>query len=112
MAVRSPVSNKPFIARFGIAPRKPEHRIFYPPGTPSMTTTPFVALRLARALAGKEEQQVRVFLMADAVFRAKSGQKVPEGCYNTQLMLGQVVSERNPRNLVGCHESTDFHRPG
>jgi hypothetical protein len=62
MAVRSPVPNKPFIARFGIAPRKPEHRIFHPPGTPSMTTTLFVALRPARALAGKEEQQFRVFL--------------------------------------------------
>jgi sulfur relay (sulfurtransferase) complex TusBCD TusD component (DsrE family) len=29
--------------------------------------------------------------MADAVFCAKSGQKVPEGYYNTQLMLGQVA---------------------
>lgn len=52
---------------------------------------PYNALRLARALAGKEEQQVRVFLMADAVFCAKSGQKVPEGYYNTQLMLAQVA---------------------
>lgn len=49
------------------------------------------ALRLARALAGKENQQVRVFLMADAVFCAKSGQKVPEGYYNAQLMLAQVA---------------------
>lgn len=75
-----------------------------------MTTTLFIindapygneraynALRLARALAGKEDQQVRVFLMADAVFCAKSGQKVPEGYYNTQLMLTQVA--RN--GLVG-----------
>lgn len=52
---------------------------------------PYNALRLARALAGKENQQVRVFLMADAVFCAKSGQKVPEGYYNIQLMLGQVA---------------------
>lgn len=49
------------------------------------------ALRLAHALAGKEGQQVRVFLMADAIFCAKSGQKVPEGYYNTQLMLAQVA---------------------
>ncbi len=48
-------------------------------------------LRLARALTGQEGQQVRVFLMADAVFCAKSGQKVPEGYYNIQLMLGQVA---------------------
>lgn len=49
------------------------------------------ALRLAGALAGKEGQAVRVFLMADAVACAKSGQKVPEGYYNVQLMLGKVL---------------------
>jgi uncharacterized protein involved in oxidation of intracellular sulfur len=49
------------------------------------------ALRLAAAVAGKEGQQVRVFLMADAVACAKAGQKVPEGYYNIQLMLGKIV---------------------
>lgn len=49
------------------------------------------ALRLAGALAGKEGQAVRVFLMADAVTCAKAGQKVPEGYYNLQLMLGKVL---------------------
>lgn len=49
------------------------------------------ALRLAGALAGREDQQVRVFLMADAVGCAKAGQKVPEGYYNIQLMLGKVL---------------------
>ncbi len=49
------------------------------------------ALRLAGALAGKEGQTVRVFLMADAVACAKAGQKVPEGYYNLQLMLGKVL---------------------
>ena len=48
-------------------------------------------LRLAGALAAKEGQQVRVFLMADAVGCAKAGQKVPEGYYNLQLMLGKVL---------------------
>jgi uncharacterized protein involved in oxidation of intracellular sulfur len=33
------------------------------------------ALRLAAALAGKEDQKVRMFLMADAVGCAKSGKK-------------------------------------
>lgn len=69
-----------------------------------MTTTIFIindapygnertynALRLARALAAKDDQQVYLFLMADAVFCAKSGQKVPEGYYNIQLMLSQVA---------------------
>ena len=49
------------------------------------------ALRLAAALMGKEAQQVRVFLLADGVACAKSGQKVPEGYYNVQLMLAKVL---------------------
>lgn len=49
------------------------------------------ALRLAGALAGKEGQTVQVFLMADAVFCAKAGQKIPDGYYNIQLMLAKVI---------------------
>jgi uncharacterized protein involved in oxidation of intracellular sulfur len=49
------------------------------------------ALRLASALAAKEGQPVRLFLMGDAVACAKTGQKVPEGYYNVQLMLGKVL---------------------
>ena len=45
-------------------------------------------LRLAGALAGKDGQQVRVFLMADAVGCAKGGQK---GYYSIQLMIGRVL---------------------
>lgn len=50
-------------------------------------------LRLAGALAGKEGQQVRVFLLADAVACARAGQKVPPGYYNIQLMLGRLVRQ-------------------
>lgn len=49
------------------------------------------ALRLAAALSGLEGQQAQMFLMADAVTCAKAGQKVPEGYYNVQLMLGKVI---------------------
>jgi uncharacterized protein involved in oxidation of intracellular sulfur len=49
------------------------------------------ALRLAGTLAAREGQSVRLFLIADAVGCAKSGQKVPEGYYNVQLMLGKVL---------------------
>lgn len=49
------------------------------------------ALRLAGALSARDEQHVRVFLMADAVACAKAGQKVPEGFYNVQLMLGKLT---------------------
>lgn len=49
------------------------------------------ALRLANALAVRDGQDVRVFLLADAVGSAKAGQKVPEGYYNVQLMLGKLL---------------------
>lgn len=49
------------------------------------------ALRLASALAGREGQQVRLFLLADAVGCARAGQKLPEGYYNVELMLGKVA---------------------
>ena len=48
-------------------------------------------LRLAGALANKDEHTVRVFLLADAVGCAKSGQKVPEGYYSVELMLRKVL---------------------
>lgn len=58
------------------------------------------ALRLAGALSGKEGEQVRVFLMADAVGCAKAGQKVPEGYYSIQIMLGKVL-RKGEVNLCG-----------
>lgn len=48
------------------------------------------ALRLASALAGRQGEQVRLFLLADAVGCAKSGQKVPEGYYNVQQILAKA----------------------
>lgn len=49
------------------------------------------ALRLAAAIAGKAGEQVRLFLLADAVTCARAGQQVPEGFYNIELMLGKVL---------------------
>lgn len=49
------------------------------------------ALRLAGTLAAREGQSVRLFLMADAVGCAKRGQKVPDGYYNVEIMLGKVL---------------------
>lgn len=44
-------------------------------------------LRLANALAKREHNQVRIYLMGDAVGAARQGQQVPAGYYNLQLML-------------------------
>ena len=51
------------------------------------------ALRLAKALAKRDGESVRVFLMGDAVACAKAGQKVPEGYYNAGDMLRMVGGE-------------------
>jgi len=57
---------------------------------PYGTERSFNGLRLAKAIAGKGAQ-VTVFLMADAVACAKSGQKVPQGYYNLELMVKAVI---------------------
>lgn len=49
------------------------------------------ALRLAGTLAGRPDNEVKVFLIGDAASCAKSGQKVPEGFYNMQIMLNKVA---------------------
>ncbi len=56
---------------------------------PYGTERSFNGLRLAKALVGKGAQ-VTVFLMADAVACAKSGQKVPQGYYNLELMTRSI----------------------
>ena len=51
------------------------------------------ALRLALALAKQPDTELRIFLMADAVFCAKGGQSTPDGYYNVQRMLRGVVAK-------------------
>lgn len=57
---------------------------------PYGTERSYNGLRLAKALAG-DDTQISVFLIADAVFCAKRGQKVPQGFYNLELMLKSVI---------------------
>jgi len=45
------------------------------------------ALRLANAIAKREGEEVKVFLMGDAAACAKAGQTLPQGYYNIQRML-------------------------
>lgn len=51
------------------------------------------ALRLARTLAKRDGDSVRIFLIGDAVACAKAGQKVPEGYYNAGDMVRMVGGE-------------------
>jgi uncharacterized protein involved in oxidation of intracellular sulfur len=52
---------------------------------------PYNALRLAGALAKREEVDLRVFLLGDAVACAVAGQQLPEGYYHLDRMIKALV---------------------
>lgn len=47
-------------------------------------------LRLARSLAKRDDAEVRVFLMGDAVGCAMRGQKLADGYYHLDRMIGAL----------------------
>lgn len=50
------------------------------------------ALRLARSLISVPiKMKVNIFLLGDAVTTAKKGQKTPEGYYNLEKMLDELI---------------------
>lgn len=51
----------------------------------------FNALRLAGALAKRDGENLKLFLIGDAVGCAKANQRVPTGYYNVELMLQALV---------------------
>lgn len=67
---------------------------------PYGTERAYNAARLANALA-KQGSAVTVFLMADAVAAARSGQKTPEGYYNLERMLRRLLSAGGAVLLCG-----------
>jgi len=58
-------------------------------------------LRLAGSLSKAEGEEVKMFLIGDAAACAKSGQKVPAGFYNIQVMLGRVVRNNGQVGVCG-----------
>lgn len=58
-------------------------------------------LRLALSLLREPEQDLTVFLMADAVLSAKSGQKTSSGYYNVERMLRGVLAKKGQVLLCG-----------
>ncbi len=68
---------------------------------PYGTERSYNALRLAGSLAKAEGEEVRMFLLGDAASCAKSGQKVPEGFYNIQLMLNRVTRSNGKVGVCG-----------
>ncbi|HEY7681457.1 MAG TPA: DsrE family protein [Gemmatimonadales bacterium] len=68
---------------------------------PYGTERSYNGLRLAGALAKREREEVRVFLMGDAAACAKGGQKVPQGYYNLGRMLQVVAQNRGDIGVCG-----------
>ena len=72
---------------------------------PYGTERSYNALRLAGVLSKREGQELRVFLIGDASTCARSGQKLPQGYYNIEVMLKNVV--RNKANIGVCGTCMD-----
>lgn len=58
-------------------------------------------LRLAGALSKIEGNEVRVFLIGDGASAAHKAQKVPQGFYNAEVMLGNVVRHGGEIGICG-----------
>lgn len=58
-------------------------------------------LRLAGSLSRREGNDLRIFLMGDAASCAKSGQTVPDGYYNVEVMLRRVTAKGGTVGVCG-----------
>ena len=56
---------------------------------------------LAGSLAKREGEQVKVFLIGDAASAGKTGQKVPQGYYNVEVMLRSVAKRGGEIGVCG-----------
>ncbi len=59
---------------------------------PYGTERSYNGLRLAFALAKREGEKVRIFLIGDGAACAKRGQKTPTGYYNLESMIKGLVA--------------------
>ena len=58
-------------------------------------------LRVAGHLSRQEGNAVRIFLIGDAASSAHSNQKVPQGFYNIEDMLGNVIRHGGMVGICG-----------
>jgi uncharacterized protein involved in oxidation of intracellular sulfur len=59
------------------------------------------ALRLAGSLSKQEGNEVRVFLIGDGANAAHKGQKVPQGFYSIEVILGSVIRHGGVVGICG-----------
>ena len=75
---------------------------------PYGTEKAYNALRLAMNIIKyhKEETEIKIFLLADAVFCALPGQKTAAGYYNIERMLSSVIRQgAEVKACGGCSEA-------
>ena len=58
-------------------------------------------LRLAGAIAKQGGEEVRIFMMGDSALSAKANQKVPQGYYKVEDMLGMVTRRDGQVGVCG-----------
>lgn len=58
-------------------------------------------LRVAGSLSKVAGDEVRVFLIGDGAAAAHKGQKVPQGFYNVEVMLGNVIRHGGEIGICG-----------
>jgi uncharacterized protein involved in oxidation of intracellular sulfur len=68
---------------------------------PYGTERSYNGLRLAGSLIKREGEEVRVFLMGDAALCAKGNQKVPQGYYKIEDMMGMVTRREGQVAVCG-----------
>ena len=58
-------------------------------------------LRLAGAVAKQADSAVRVFLIGDGASASHRNQKVPQGFYNVEVMIGNVIRSGGEVGVCG-----------
>ena len=60
----------------------------------------------------REGEQVKVFLMGDAVSCPKKGQKLPQGYYNIEIMIKNVARQNSEVGVCGtCMDARGITEP-
>lgn len=79
---------------------------------PYGTEKAYNALRMAMTLQKDyaENVEVKIFLLADAVFCGLPNQKTPNGYYNIERMLSSVLNKGGEiKSCGGCSEARGIH---
>ena len=72
---------------------------------PYGTERSYNALRLAGSLSRREGEEVKIFLIGDAVACAKANQRLPQGYYNVEVMLNAAA--RHGAAIGACSTCID-----